>query len=170
MGAAAGAAAATWFGKRRYSVVGTADADAVEPEAAELPLGRSADPEVDIPLSRTHLPQDDTSGATLLGDRSPSADDARVDAGLEDIWNASEGTELIDDESERYDAVNPESLGSVWLERATQTTHGARPHTSEPGELLALEDLTVSEATLKSAGVNDPDEDDEFEAVSTQRG
>jgi hypothetical protein len=152
MGAAAGVAAAAWLNRRRLSVVNTSDDELIEPESAELPLGRSADPQVDRPLSRARLPQDDTSGGALLAERAPFADEASADHSLDEIWNAPDGSDALD-ESERYDAVNPESLGSVWLERATQTTHGARAPGNDLGDLLELEGMTISEASLTSAGV-----------------
>jgi hypothetical protein len=162
LGAAAGVAAAAWLNKRRLSVVNTSDDELIEPESAELPLGRSADPQVDRPLSRARLPQDDTSGGALLAERAPFADEASVDHSLDEIWNAPDGSDALD-ESERYDAVSPESLGSVWLERATQTTHGARAHGGDLGDLLELEGMTVSEASLTSAGMVDANEIDENE-------
>ncbi|HYP89902.1 MAG TPA: hypothetical protein VEQ59_17155 [Polyangiaceae bacterium] len=168
MGAAAGAAAAaTWLNKRRLSVVNTSSDALIEPESAELPLGRSADPEVDAALSRTRLPQEDTSGAALQAERIPFAEEPN-DGSLDDIWNADSGLDELPTQSEDYDAVNPESLGGVWLERATQTTHAHRSH-SDVSELEQLEGLTVSEATLNSSGFaeegaeadKDEDEDDE---------
>lgn len=160
VGAAAGAAvAATWLNKRRLSIVNTSSDERIEPESAELPVGRSADPDVDGPLSRKLLPQDDTSGAALFAEREPpSVDELRSDS-LDDIWNApgiDEG-----ERGEGYDAVNPESLGAVWLERATQTTHDPRRDASDPLDLPELDALTISEATLGTSGlVEDSDEDD----------
>jgi len=159
VGAAAGAAAITWLNRRRLSVVNTSSDELIEPESAELPVGRSADPDVDADLSRQYLPQDDTTGGALYAEREslPSLDEPRSDA-LEDIWNppgAEEG-----ERGEAYDAVNPESLGAVWLERATQTTHDARLEASDPSDLPELEGLTVSEASLSAAGLDGRDLDD----------
>ena len=162
MGAAAGAAAAAWFAHRRLAVVDTSDDELIEPESAELPLGRSADPAVDEALSRTRLPQEETSGATLQAERRPFADESTIDRSLDEIWNAVPGFDEAA-QSESYDAVNPESLGGVWLERATQTTHGNRAHGSEPSELAGLEGLTVSEATLASSGLGEEQDDQDEE-------
>jgi hypothetical protein len=160
MGAAAGVAAAAWLTKRRLTVVSTSDDALIEPESAELPLGRSAERELDVSLSRKLLPQDDTSGAALRGVRRPFDDEATDDHSLDEIWNADdEPTES--EHGEGYDAVNPESLGGVWLERATQTTHQSRSHGSDPSELAELEGLTISEATLASSGRADEEDDAE---------
>jgi hypothetical protein len=158
-GAAVGAAAATWLGKRRLTSVPTRER-MIEPESAELPLGRSADREIDESLSRTKLPQDRTSGATLLAAEQRFADESSTDASLDEVWNSLPGI-AEGEQSEGYDAVSPEDLGAVWLERATQTTHEDRPHGSDPNELPALEDLLVSEATLSSSHQDGEVEDDE---------
>ncbi len=160
VGAAAGAAAAaTWLSRRRLTAVNTSSDERIEPESAELPVGRSADPDVDGSLSRRLLPQDDTSGGALFAEREPASVDELRSESLDDIWNApgiDEG-----ERGEGYDAVNPESLGAVWLERATQTTHDARRDGSDPMELPELDALTVSEATLGTSGlVGDEGEDD----------
>jgi len=158
MGAAAGvAAAATWINKRRLSVVNTSSDALIEPESAELPIGRSADPEVDEALSRTRLPQEETTGATLQAERQPFVDEPLSDGSLDDIWNAGARVDEAGAESEDYDAVNPESLGGVWLERATQTTHGNRAHGSDPSDLAELETVSVSESTLASSGLAEAD-------------
>lgn len=163
VGAAAGvAAAATWLNRRRLTAVNTSSDERIEPESAELPVGRSADPEVDEALSRKLLPQDDTSGAALLAEREPPSVDELPSESLDDIWNApgiDEG-----ERGEGYDAVNPESLGAVWLERATQTTHDPRRDASDPMDLPELDALTVSEATLGTSGlVEDENEEDVIE-------
>ena len=163
-GAAVGAAAATWLGKRRLTSVPTRER-MIEPESAELPLGRSADPQIDDTLSRTKLPQDRTSGATLLASERRFTDESTTDASLDEVWNSLPGI-AEGEQSEGYDAVSPEDLGAVWLERATQTTHEDRPHGSDPNELPALEDLLVSEATLSTShqegDVEDEDDEDEI--------
>jgi len=148
MGAAAGAAAATWLNRWRLSVVNTSSDELIEPESAELPLGRSADPQVDEALSRKMLPQDDTSGAALYGEREPSGEEPIPDS-LEEIFDVGSADE--GERGEAYDAVNPESLGAVWLERATQTTHDARLDASNPNDLPELDELTLSEASLSTS-------------------
>lgn len=163
VGAAAGvAAAATWLNRRRLTAVNTSSDERVEPESAELPVGRSADPDVDAALSRRLLPQDDTSGAVLYADREPPSVDELRSEPLDDIWNApgiDEG-----ERGEGYDAVNPESLGAVWLERATQTTHESRHDAANSSDLPQLDELTLSEATLGTSGlVEDENEDDIIE-------
>jgi hypothetical protein len=157
-GAAAGAAAATWLQRRQLVDVSTSADELVEPESAELPIGRSADPAIDDALSRTMLPQDETSGSALLGKSEPFADESTTDASLDEVWNSLPGI-AEGEQSEGYDAVTPEDLGAVWLERATQTTHESRPHGSDPNELPDIENLLVSEATLSSAQAGDDDED-----------
>jgi hypothetical protein len=160
VGAAAGAAAAaTWLNRRKLTAVNTSSDELIEPESAELPLGRSADPDVDHTLSRHKLPQDDTSGGALFAERVPPSVDELPPDSLDDIWSTS-----AIDEGERgegYDAVNPESLGAVWLERATQTSHDPRRDASDPLELPELDALTISQATLGTSGlVEDENEDD----------
>ena len=130
----------------------------IEPESAELPIGRSADPEIDAALSRNRLPQDDTSGAALLAEpeRERRSD---FDLALDDVWSSTPGI-AEPEQSEGYDAVIPEDMGAVWIERATQTTHEHRPHTSDPSDNPDLEDL-VSQATRNaSRALEDEDEDD----------
>jgi len=166
-GAAAGAAAATWVSRRRLSAIDTSAAELIEPESAELPVGRSADPAIDDALERTQLPQDDTSGGLLLGDHEPysqtGAAQASVDMPLDEVWNALPGF-AEDEQTEGYDAVTPEDLGTVWLERATQTTHDARPRASSPSDVPQLEDLLVSESTLLSSHLDDDEADEAEEA------
>jgi hypothetical protein len=180
---AAGALAASWLGKRR-SKGGEADPEALrrdlatdttveqhrsfdygalddgprddgalddggtetdeasgDPESLELPIGRSADPEIDGRLTHT-------------------------DASLDEIWNALPGF-AEGEQTEGYDAVTPEDLGAVWLERATQTTHEHLPHASDPMDTPSLEGLTISEASMASSQLleeEDEDFDDEAEA------
>jgi hypothetical protein len=138
-------------------------ADLIEPDRAELPLGRSADPDIDEALSRTNLPQDSTSGGALLGEEEPFARDAPTDGSLDEVWNSLPGI-AEGEQSEGYDAVAPEDLGSVWLERATQTTREDRPHGSDPNEVPNLEDLLVSEATLATSQGDEEADEDEDEA------
>ncbi|MDF3070130.1 MAG: hypothetical protein K0R38_5731 [Polyangiaceae bacterium] len=171
-GAAAGLAAASWLKRRQLVDVSTGSDELVEPESAELPIGRSADPNIDDALSRRLLPQDETSGAALLASNEPFANEAPTDASLDEVWNSLPGI-AEGEQSEGYDAVAPEDLGAVWLERATETTHEARPHGSDPNEIPNVEELLVSEATLASAQMpdaaldeeeeDDEDEDDEEE-------
>lgn len=161
-GAAAGLAAASWLKRRNLVDVSTDSDELVEPESAELPVGRSADPDIDDALSRKLLPQDETSGAALLAGSEPFANEETTDASLDETWNSLPGI-AEGEQSDGYDAVSPEDLGSVWLERATQTTHEARPHGSDPSDIPDVESLLVSEATLASAHSPDEDLDDEEE-------
>lgn len=180
-GAAAGVVAAAWMNKRRLRAVppleestppersalpsvDDSDPDLVgsllEPESAELPIGRSADPEIDESLSRRYLPQDETSGAALLGDLEPSPESDAGDASLDEVWNSMPGL-VGGEQTEGYDAVQPEDLGAVWLERATQTTHDERPHLSDPNDVPNLDALVMSEASRTSArALDDIDEED----------
>jgi hypothetical protein len=164
-GAAAGAVAATLISKRRERAVPTQSytselaerSQLVEPESAELPIGASADPDIDHSLSRSYLPQDATSGSALLGDVEPRGELLATDASLDDVWNAMPGL-VGGEQTEGYDAVQPEDLGAVWLERATQTTHEDRPHASDPFDVPNLDALTVSEGSRLSARALDDDE------------
>jgi hypothetical protein len=162
-GAAAGAAAATWFGKRRLTAVNSEADEVVEPGSAELPVGRSADPDIDATLSRTLLPQDETSGAALLGEPETTGELPSIarstNASLDGIWDAAPSF-AEGEQTEGYDAVAPEDLGSVWLERATQTTHDERPQLDDPSDASALEDLGVSEASRASSRPLDEDDDE----------
>lgn len=145
-GAAAGAAAAaSWFNRRRLTLVESAPEALVEPESAELPIGRSADLEIDGPLSRRLLPQDDTSGGTLRGE-AVGVDAPLSESSLDDIWSSlpESSAGVLDG---RYDAVSPEDLGATWLERATQMSDEMKPHGAQ-GAAPGLENSLVSEATL----------------------
>jgi hypothetical protein len=174
-GAAAGVAAA-WLGRRRLTLLsgGRSEADGaarsselapaphaldaerapfVEPESAELPVGRSADPDIESALSRKYLPQDDTTGATLFGDEGPESGPAEValDAG---IWDAL--PELAESgRTEGYDAVAPEELGSVWLARATETTREPILTPSADHVPIEIEGSLVSEASIANSHVAD---------------
>lgn len=114
----------------------------VESDRAELPIGRSADPAIDEALSRTRSAHDETSGGSLLTDDEPRSQHAFRDLSLDEVWNATPGF-AEGEQSEGYDAVTPEDLGAVWLERATQTTHESNPHASDPNEMPALDQLAV---------------------------
>ncbi len=159
-GAAAGAAAASWLGKRRHLEVAVDPSreHMIEPDSAELPIGRSADPAIDEALSRTR--QDDTSGSALLAEPLPRGKRSFDDASLDDVWNAMPGF-AEDAQSEGYDAVEPEDLGAVWLERATQTTHDARPHASDRNDLPALDELVIIGDDEDEEDEDDEDDDDE---------
>jgi len=187
--AAGAAAAASWFGKKktpalravggdddalgerkhsglssaRYSEIRdlspaeTSRESMVEPESLELPIGRSADPDIDWALSRNRL-QDDTTGGALLNEPEPREQRSDVDLSLDDVWSSTPGISEPE-QSEGYDAVLPEDLGAVWIERATQTTHEHRPHASDPTDTPQLEDL-VSQSTY--AASRSREEDDDF--------
>jgi hypothetical protein len=125
--------------------------DLIESERPELPIGRSADPAIDDELRSRE--RDETSGAALFPDPEPDRPISE-DISLEQIWDAAPR-----DQTEAYDAITPEDLGSVWLERATQTAREERTYSSDPADPAALDDLMVSEATRASA--LPLDEDDE---------
>jgi hypothetical protein len=101
----------------------------IEPESAELPLGRSADPEIDASLSHGVEPGE-TSGASLRAEYDAAPRSGDIDLALDDIWSSTPGI-AEPEQSEGYDAVLPEDLGAVWIQRATQTTHEDRPHASD---------------------------------------
>jgi hypothetical protein len=159
-GAAAGLAAASWLKRRQLVDVSNDSQELVEPESAELPVGRSADRDIDDSLSRKLLPQEETSGSALLANPDPFANEAPTDGSLDEVWNSLPGI-AEGEQSEGYDAVSPEDLGSVWLERATQTTHEARPHGSDPSDIPDVESLLVSEATITSAQMLGEDDDED---------
>ena len=185
--AAGAAAAASWFGKKktpglraigdanalgerkhsglssaRYSEIrdlSPVDTDResmIEPESAELPIGRSADPDIDWALSRNRL-QDDTTGGALLTEPEARERRSDVDLSLDDVWSSTPGI-AEPEQSEGYDAVLPEDLGAVWIERATQTTHEHRPHASDPNDTPQLEDL-VSQSTYTASRSREEDDD-----------
>lgn len=166
-GAAVGAAA-LWLGKRHFSQVSASHGELADndnagegPESAELPIGRSADPEIDSALSHPLLAIDDTSGASLFGEPEPTRELEYREPPLDEIWNALPGLSE-GEQTEGYDAVTPEDLGTVWLERATQTTHEHRPHASDPNDIPNLEDLAVSEGSLSSSQpLDEQDQDDD---------
>jgi hypothetical protein len=176
-GAAAGVGvAAAWFGRRRLTLVrgGNSQRDTASPrpelasapsprdierppfvdaESAELPIGRSADPDIESSLSRKYLPQDDTTGTALFGDEEPESSPAEValDAG---IWDAL--PELAEPgRGDGYDAVSPDELGSVWLERATETTHEPILAPAADHVPIELEGSLVSEASITNSHVAD---------------
>lgn len=131
----------------------------VEPESLELPIGRSADPDIDWALSRNRLSQDDTTGGALLSEPESRGRRSDIDLALDDVWSSTPGI-AEPEQSEGYDAVLPEDLGAVWIERATQTTHEHRPHASDPSDVPQLEDL-VSQSSV--AASRSPDDDESFD-------
>jgi hypothetical protein len=165
--AVAASAAAAWLGSRRIrkpspeqpasSDSGAREGDAPDPsydrlverESQELPIGHSADPELDRELFHTK-PEDQTSGASLFGEPEQPPRRGRDDAALDEIWNATPGF-AEGEQTEGYDAVSPEDWGAVWLERATQTTHEDRPHPNDPNDVPDLEDMSMSEGSRNSS-------------------
>jgi len=140
--------------------------DLLEADRRELPLGRSADPAIDDELTSSGR-DDETSGAALFSEPEPDRP-VSEDISLDQIWDAaprSEGDVL----AEGYDAVTPEDLGSVWLQRATQTTHEDRPYTTDPSDPATLDELMISEATRASARPSDPEDVEKNEAAPTAR-
>lgn len=160
-GAAAGvAAAATWLGKKRHlEPVESPRERLVDPESTELPVGSSADPEIDYALPHDRQSHYGTSGASLLTEDEPSPRSRDIDDSLDDIWSSTPGI-AEPEQSEGYDAVIPEDLGAVWIARATQTTHEDRPHASDPNDVPQLEDL-ISQSTMQAALPVDEQEDED---------
>lgn len=195
-GAAAGVAALAWVGRRRPTgpaapkaaghddeqtavrrrpqpsqrdpgadgFVELASEDLIEAERPELPIGRSADPAIDDELLFTGE-RDATSGA-LFSEPEPDRP-VSEDISLEQIWDAAPRTEK-EPPTEGYDAVAPEDLGSVWLERATETAREDRLYTSDPAEPAALDELMVSEATRASALPLDAEDAETVEDAETE--
>jgi hypothetical protein len=140
--------------------------DLLEADRRELPLGRSADPAIDDEL-RPSDRDDETSGAALFPEPEPDRPISE-DIALDQIWDAAPRSEE-DALAEGYDAVTPEDLGSVWLERATQTTHEERPYTSDPSDPATLDELMISEATRASARPLDAEDLEKKDAEQTAR-
>jgi hypothetical protein len=187
---AAAAAAAAYIGRRHLSVVKprvvkptlvkppVVEPPSIEPrndlvarESAELPVGRSADPDIDAFLPPPRLAEDDTSGGMWRGESelpgemlAETETPPATEVGLDEIWNSLPGF-AEGEQTEGYDAVAPEDLGAVWLERATQTTHEERPHASDPNDIPGLDELLVTDPTLPSSRVDEDEsaEDDEYE-------
>jgi hypothetical protein len=181
--AVAASAAAAWLGSKRLRKtsperLGSSDSEArerererdadgfdpsydrlVERDSQELPIGHSADPELDRELFHTK-PEDQTSGASLFGEPEEPPRRGRDDAALDEIWNATPGF-AEGEQTEGYDAVSPEDWGAVWLERATQTTHEDRPHPNDPNDVPDVEDMSMSEGSRNSS--LPPDERDEIQ-------
>jgi len=177
---AAVAAAAAYIGRRHLSVVKprvvkppVVKAPIIEPrndlvalESAELPVGRSADPEIDAFLPPKRLPRDETSGGMWRGENElPGemlSETPGSEVGLDEIWNSLPGF-AEGEQTEGYDAVAPEDLGAVWLERATQTTHEERPHASDPSDIPGLDELLVTDPTLPSSRVDEDESDEDLD-------
>jgi hypothetical protein len=130
------------------------------PDSAELPIGSSADPEIDGALTHHRLAIDSTSGASFFGEPEPPPELHYRELPLDDLWNALPGMSE-GEQTEGYDAVTPEDLGAVWLERATQTTHEHRPHASDPSDIPNIEDLAVSEGSRHASMSLDEDQDED---------
>lgn len=167
----AGLASARYSEIRDLSPVDTSRESMIEPESAELPIGRSADPDIDAALSRRRH-QDDTTGGALFADPERGGRRSDVDLSLDDIWSSTPGI-AEPEQSEGYDAVLPEDLGAVWIERATQTTHEHRPRVSDSSDIPELEEL-VSQASYAASHSRDEgddfsvddDDEDEDEVIS----
>ena len=151
---------------RDLSPVDTSRESMVEPERAELPIGRSADPDIDWALSRDRHAQHDTTGGALLSESEPRDRRSDVDLSLDDVWSSTPGI-AEPEQSEGYDAVLPEDLGAVWIERATQTTHEHRPHASDPNDAPQLEDL-VSQSTYTASRAREEADDFSVDADDEQ--
>lgn len=170
-GAAVGAAA-LWLGKRHFSQVSASHGELLGqdsgepdgPDSAELPIGHSADPEIDGALTHHRLAIDSTSGASFFGEPEPPPELHYREPPLDDLWNALPGMSE-GEQTEGYDAVTPEDLGAVWLERATQTTHEHRPHASDPSDIPNIEDLAVSEGSRQASMSPDEVEDDDDDEI-----
>jgi hypothetical protein len=163
-GAATGEQSRSGLSSARYSEIrdlspiDTSRESMIEPESAELPIGRSADPDIDGALSRTRLPQDDTTGGSLFAEPERGGRRSDVDLALDDVWASTPGI-AEPEQSEGYDAVLPEDLGAVWIERATQTTHEHRPHASDSSDIPELAEL-VSQSSYSAS--HSRDEGDDF--------
>ena len=165
-GAAAGIAAA-WFGRQKLQLMKNGQDPVVEPSSAELPLGASADPDIDEELSRRLMPQDDTTGAALLGDQAPESTPADADAELDEIFRA----ELAEPaQTEGYDSIAPEDLGAAWLERATQALPEPHHAVIESGAPPVFEDALMSEASITSALAVDEELEELERLMDEERG
>lgn len=134
----------------------------VDPSAIEVPIGQSADAEIDTHFSRTKLPQADSTGASLQRED--------VGTGVQEVSVSLYGGDTNENLTARpnqqvmptddaYDAVAPDDLGSEWLARATGVSQLESIDTTseeQPPEAF-LEDAmsVVSEASINAAN---PDE------------
>jgi hypothetical protein len=97
----------------------------IDPGAIEVPLGQSADAQIDYELSHSKLPQPDSSGAALH--RLEPEEDLRVDTlplpdpSIEEALTARPMKESRARE-DAYDAIAPDDLASEWLTRATEAS------------------------------------------------
>ena len=150
----------------------------VDPGAIEVPLGQSADPQIDRELSHSKLIQPDSSGASLQ--RSDFEGDARVDTlpmldEPDETTLTARPTKESRPPEDAYDAVAPDDLASEWLSRATE----ASTLPSEDDllrvdmiEVLQGSDMSMvgqgsmnaaSPEQLEAAALADPDGSDEDE-------
>lgn len=134
----------------------------LDPGAIEVPIGQSADPEIDHRLSHAKLPQPDSTGAALqksetsVGVHSEGTPDFEENT-TDPMLTAQPMHEppLLDD---AYDALAPDDLGSEWLARATEASpYGPEEDFAEaqPPELLYEVGMAiVSEGSLNAASAD----------------
>jgi hypothetical protein len=146
----------------------------VDPGAIEVPIGQSADAEIDTQLSRTKLPQADSTGASLqredVGTGVQEVSTSLYGGDTSENLTARPNQQLIPTD-DAYDAVAPDDLGTEWLTRATEASSldstGAAPD-AQPPELFFEDGMSVvSEASLNVADVDDEVGDIESDAGSS---
>jgi hypothetical protein len=130
-----------------------------DPEALEVPLGQSADPEIDALLTDDDTASDDSTGAALRSNAAMSGvheamtpRQKRIDEEVTLTARPSDDTLTIDD---AYDAVAPDDLGTEWLNRATESA-ATDPYRSArealPPELMLESAMSgVSEGSVNAA-------------------
>lgn len=138
----------------------------LDPGAIEVPMGQSADAEIDTHLSRAKLPQADSTGASLQRED--------VGTGVQEVsvslygGDANENVtarpnEQAPQRDDAYDAVAPDELGSEWLTRATEVGSLDSSGTAleaQPPELFLEDGMSVvSEGSLNAANADEINSD-----------
>lgn len=133
----------------------------VDPGAIEVPIGQSADAEIDTHLSRAKLPQADSTGACLRReDVGTGVQHVSMDpnAYLEANLTACPNEQAIPTD-DAYDAVAPDDLGSEWLTRATEVgsldSRSMTPEAEPPEVFLEGGMSVVSEGSLNAANADE---------------
>jgi hypothetical protein len=128
----------------------SAGEELADPGAVEVPIGQSAEPDIDRELSHSKLLQPDSSGAALFT-AQPTAEAPALD--------------------EAYDAVAPDDLGAEWLTRATQGSSLGTDSDALETDLARDAGLSVmSQGSLEAASAEELEAiaASELEAVSEE--
>jgi hypothetical protein len=139
----------------------------VDPEALEVPLGSSSDSSYRAQLSRSKLPQPDTTGAALL--EVPEAHGGMQKVAIADTDGVLELTAQLSERptpsDEHYDAIPPENAGLEWLTRATEAPSMGFSDELDGLDNLHVEDefasLATSEASIEASVPSEALEEDQ---------